>query len=274
MLCIKHAYFCTKLFTLILLSKRRILLLVGVLYVVIFVSSCVSHRSLQYLNETLPSSNEAYEIIVPKIKLNKGSKILVEIRSPDPDMQKLLSVKAYESQSNSFQFIVDGLVLNDNGEITLPLVNTISLLDLTIEEAQIRVKEKLEIFLKEVTIYIKCINYQITVLGEVNKPGTYTFYDETPNIYQVLSLAGDLTHYANRSKVGKISINNSIIKRTTINLNNNDVFVNKQFYLTRGDVIIVPSRRYKAIEMSMVPWKTIVTATASLAVLLKIFNLY
>ena len=45
------------------------------------------------------------------------------------------------------------------------------------------------------------VNYKVSVLGEVARPGTYTFYQPSVNIFDVIAAAGDLTYYGNRHKV-------------------------------------------------------------------------
>lgn len=37
------------------------------------------------------------------------------------------------------------------------------------------------------------MDYKISVLGEVTKPGTYDISNEKVNVFQALALAGDLT---------------------------------------------------------------------------------
>ena len=51
-------------------------------------------------------------------------------------------------------------------------------------------------------VSVKNTNYKITVLGEVNKPGTYNIPEAQTTVLEVLGLAGDLTIYGNRRYFG------------------------------------------------------------------------
>jgi polysaccharide export outer membrane protein len=44
-------------------------------------------------------------------------------------------------------------------------------------------------------------NFKVSVLGEVNRPGTFRVEDERINIFQALALAGDMTLFSVRSDV-------------------------------------------------------------------------
>ena len=50
-------------------------------------------------------------------------------------------------------------------------------------------------------VSLRTLNYKVTVLGEVNKPGTYTIVDNQSNLLSALGLAGDLTKYGLRDNI-------------------------------------------------------------------------
>lgn len=60
------------------------------------------------------------------------------------------------------------------------------------------------------------MNAKVTILGEVNSPGTYTFVEKNISLLQALGLAGDLTIDGNRKDI--IFIREFNGKRTTKNI--------------------------------------------------------
>src|SRR5690606_30102673 len=95
---------------------------------------------------------------------------------------------------------VDYLV-DASGEIDYPVIGKIKIGVLTQEEVRELLRQKLADYLKDPIINIRLRNFTITVLGEVNRPGTYPVNGEQITILKALGLAGDLTIKAVRSNV-------------------------------------------------------------------------
>ncbi len=47
---------------------------------------------------------------------------------------------------------------------------------------------------------LNIINFEVTVLGEVNNPGTFKIVDPEANILYALSLSNDITQFGNRKR--------------------------------------------------------------------------
>ena len=65
-------------------------------------------------------------------------------------------------------------------------------------------------------VNVRLLNGKVTVLGEVNNPGTYTFTEKNITLFQCLGLAGDLTIDGNRQDI--ILIRETDGKRTVVNI--------------------------------------------------------
>ena len=64
---------------------------------------------------------------------------------------------------------------------------------LTKSETENLVKSKLKDYLKEEPVVnVRFINYKISVIGEVNRPSTFTIANEKVNVFEALAMAGDL----------------------------------------------------------------------------------
>ena len=100
--------------------------------------------------------------------------------------------------------------MDSQGNIEIPILGKIYLKNLTIEEAKEKIQTRADDFLVNSTVIVKHINFEITILGEVNRPGTYTVYKDNITILEALGLSGDLSDYANRKKIKLIRDNNII----------------------------------------------------------------
>ena len=73
--------------------------------------------------------------------------------------------------------------------------------NLTIEETKELIQSEIDEYLKMTMVIVKLVNYNVTLVGEVNKPGQYKVYQDRINIFEMISMAGDLTVYAKRNDI-------------------------------------------------------------------------
>ena len=99
---------------------------------------------------------------------------------------------------------------------------------LSIEEARNKIEKKVAEWIVDPVVICKMVSFKISILGDVNRPGTYTFYQDNVSIFDVVSAAGDLSYYGNREEVKiirKTSTYDEIIK---VDLRDVDVFALKK----------------------------------------------
>ena len=96
---------------------------------------------------------------------------------------------------------VQSYLIDVNGNIEFPVLGSMKIQGLTRVEATEMLKEKLSEYIKDPIVNIRLINFTITVLGEVNTPGTFTVQNERISLNDALGLAGDLTIYGKRDNV-------------------------------------------------------------------------
>jgi polysaccharide export outer membrane protein len=139
-----------------------------------------------------------------------------------------------------------GYLIDQNGQITYPILGKIQAEGLT--------KTQLTDFLvKELTdrkllvdpiVTIRHLNFRISVMGEVVRPGVYTIQNEKISILEGLSLAGDITIYGRRDNVLVIREDvkgNKTLKR--LNLNSKEVLKSPYYFLESDDIVYVePSK--------------------------------
>ena len=95
------------------------------------------------------------------------------------------------------------LVEND-GTIDFPIIGRIHLAGMTIPQANEAIKEKVAPYLQDKN---DCIvntiieNYEITVMGEVNRPNTFTISRYKCTVLEALAMAGDMTVWGKRDNV-------------------------------------------------------------------------
>ena len=88
---------------------------------------------------------------------------------------------------------MQGYLVDIYGNVNFPVIGIIKLSGLTKSQAISYLNEQLAPYLKNAIVTIQFMNYKITVLGEVLRPGQYPISNEKVTLLDALGLAGDMT---------------------------------------------------------------------------------
>ena len=136
--------------------------------------------------------------------------------------------------------------IDPDGMINFPVLGKIKLSGLNRTQATTMLQEKLTDYIKDPIVDIETVNYRITVLGEVARPGTFTATNERITLIEALSLAGDLTIYGERENVLVIQDYDGKKTYTRVNLKSDDLFNSPVYYLSQNDVVYVEPNKTRA----------------------------
>jgi len=145
------------------------------------------------------------------------------------------------SQSSAPGYLVDSL-----GEIEYPIIGKIRVSGLTTGEVRDVIRSKVKTYLKEPTVFVRFLNFKISLLGEVARPQVYNIPNEMITLPEAISLAGDLTLYARRDSIEIIRNENGKKIFGYVNLNTRELFNSPYFYLHANDVVYVKPSKAKA----------------------------
>jgi len=140
-----------------------------------------------------------------------------------------------------------GYLVNSDGNIQMPTLGNVPAEGLTKKQLTENITKKILAtgLLLNPIVQIRQLNFEVTVLGEVNHPTVITVPSEQISLVKALGLAGDLTIYGKRDNV--LLIREEAGKRTTrhINLNSIDFLNSPYYYLKPNDVIYVEPSKAK-----------------------------
>lgn len=139
---------------------------------------------------------------------------------------------AYETELISYS-------VDDKGNINFPFVGSINVKDLTINQAKEKIEKSLSQYLRDVSVIVRFVANKVTVLGEVNQPGQFEFYDEKVTIFQALGFANGTSSFGNISNVTLIREKDNVIKYYYLDLTKKNIVESEYYYLLPNDVLIV-----------------------------------
>lgn len=241
-------------------------------------ASCRPTRNLAYfsdLQEQQIYAEQIRETSEPAIQPDDLLSITVTSLSPEANslfnrgVLPAGTVTDFSTDNRRTNIQSEGYLVDDEGYIDFPVIGKVKLGGLTKKESKDCLKTLLKEYLKEPIVHIRYLNYRITVIGEVNRPSTFTIPSEKINILAALGMAGDMTAFGKRENVLVIREENGERKMTRLNLNNTDVFSSPYFYLQQNDVLYVEPDRLKQVNASTNPRTiSIIASATSLAIVI------
>ncbi|HEY0299643.1 MAG TPA: polysaccharide biosynthesis/export family protein [Arachidicoccus sp.] len=238
------------------MDKKFLLTLSVVIFSFSFLfQSCVTKRNLVYFSN-LPDSTLYREAITnqtePVIQPNDLLNIKVATLSPDANILfnsgSLPMNNAQTGISQSADVAaVQGYLVDQNGQIDFPVLGKITLGGLTREQARNMIAAEVAKTAKDPIVNIQIVNFKVTVIGEVAKPGMFSIANNKVNVLEALGMAGDMTPYAVRENVLIIHEKDGVRSTERLNLTDKNIFNSPFFYLQQNDIVYVqPENRLKA----------------------------
>ena len=216
-------------------------------------TSCGSTKNIAYFQNSdwidFDKSKFLYDAhIMPKDVLT----ITVSTVNPDAAIPFNLTVPTTVNQSHSTysQPVLQSYLVDNNGNIDFPILGTLSVGGLTKSACEKMIHDKIQPYLnanENPVVTVRMSSYSISVIGEVNRPGSYQVSREKINVLEALAQAGDLTIYGVRDRVKLIREDASGRKEIhTLNLNDANLISSPYYYLQQNDIVMVEPNKVKA----------------------------
>lgn len=234
--------------------------------VLIVLNSCATKKEVLYLQDIDSRGIGEIAYQIPTIQPNDILKISIESLSPEaavPYNKAIISTTTRDLQLMQ----LDGYVVNLDHTVTLPILGKISTQNKTPEEFAEFLANKLitEGHLSDARVDVRLINAKVTVLGEVNKPGTFNYTDQNMTLLQALGYAGDLTITGERRDILITREVDGGRKVSHIDLTS-AAFMNSEYYFIKpNDVIVVNPNISKVKNAGLVSNTGTVLTIVSLA---------
>lgn len=221
----------------------------------VFFTACTSTKKIIYLQDVVPLKQQEieqkYEVIIHGDDLLA---IMVNSRDPELALPFNMPMVSYQLGSNAGgQQRVLGYLVDTNGNIDFPILGEIHVEGLTRMQLTELIKNKLieGDLIKDPIVTVQFLNFKISVMGEVGRPGSFTISGDRITLLEALSMAGDLTIYGRRDRVGVIRENNG--KRTILfhDLRSADIFNSPCYYLQQNDIVYVEPNKAKSGQSSI-----------------------
>ena len=245
----------------------------------ILLASCQSYKKVPYLQDSGEAQRAVAEAKLYDARIMPKDLLTIVVSCTDPELAEPFNltvatpVSAAQSSLTS-QPALQQYLVDNRGNIEFPILGTLHIGGLTKSEAETLIKGKLSDYIKESPIVtVRMANYKISVIGEVNAPGTFTISNEKVNLFEALAMAGDMTVYGLRDNVRLIREDADGHQHIiTLDMNRADIVQSPYYYLQQNDILYVTPNKTKAktadISTSTTIWFSVVGTLVLLASLI------
>ena len=216
---------------------------------VVLLAACSAPKEVLYLQDISLIKEEAidksYEVIIHKDDL-----LAIIVNSKDPELALPFNMPLVSYQiggQNVSQQRLVGYLVNQDGNIDFPILGEIHVEGLTRMQVTELIKKRLieEELIKDPIVTVQFLNFKVSVIGEVGRPGTFDISGDRITLLEALSMAGDLSIYGRRDRVAVIREKDG--KRSILyhDLRSSDIFQSPCYYLQQNDIVYVEPNNAK-----------------------------
>jgi polysaccharide biosynthesis/export protein len=232
----------------------------------IILSACASSKKTTYLQGNVGVQPVNFDTFI-----QPDDQLLIIVSSENPEVAAPYNLKTTTIQSYNVNQIAQEMqqyyIVDPIGNISMPILGNVNVGGLSRADATNKISNILKNgHIKDATINLRIMNFKISVLGEVNKPGVFAINTERVTILEALAMAGDLSIYGKRDNVLLIREKNGQKSFQRIDLTKSDIVSKPEYYLMQNDVLYVEPNKTKTNSSAIGPNISIGISALSLVV--------
>ena len=254
--------------------KKILYSLLVIALAIVSLNSCVTQKKLTYFQEITSASKDSINrryVCQTEPIIKMGDALTITISALDQEAVLPFNLPTVVSASpssntlsttNSQQYYL----VDEDGNITFPILGKLHVLGLKRTEIEDLIKDKLEGQIVDPVVVVHLLNARVTVMGEVSQPGQYTMQNGRMTLADALACAGDLTPYGKRDNILITREVNGKLEFARLNLNSAEIFMSPYYYLQQNDIIYVSPNQVRAVSSQNIGlWLSMVSTVASAA---------
>lgn len=250
------------------MTKKLILILIA-----FTILSCASKKNILYYQDIKKSDQSAIQYMPNEVQINDILYIKISSQIAESAQPFNIDINSSSTPINIESIKIQGYLVSQEGSIVFPILGNIKVAGKSTDEVQKLIENILRTkgYLNDPIVSVRIINSKVTVLGEVTKPGTYSFDEQNISLNQAIGYAGDLTINGIRKNVLLIREVNGKRTYVKLDLTSTDWFNSPYYYVKQNDVIVVNPNGAKVITSGYL--KDIGAALGTLTFLLTVYIL-
>ena len=235
--------------------------LIVALLAVVF-ASCVPQKKMLYLkNAEMAAENLSREYVNDRTldyRLQPGDNLYIHVvNTIDERSAASINGDVRGYLSSDANIYLQTTTIDKDGYVEMPLVGKIEVKNLTVDEAKDRLQTAINTYVNGSMLVVKLASFNLTLLGEVSRPGMYKVYQQRINLFEAVALAGNMTNFAKKSDVKIIRQTDHGSEIVTVDMGQADILSSPYYYLKPNDIIYVEPLKIKQWGFTTFPYSTV-----------------
>jgi polysaccharide export outer membrane protein len=229
--------------------------------------SCVPRKKLSYFNDVdeMPGFQ-----VNPRLqkRIMPFDRLYIKVMSIDPQISQIFSTNEEVRSGTSGASGIIGYLVDEEGNVNYPFVGLINVISLTPAEAGEKIQVALNDYVSNTSVIVKYVDNYVTVMGEVNRQGVFTFSQDKISSYDAIGLGGGITRYGNRKNVIVTRRVGEKLMHYKLNLSDSKIASKDYYYILPSDVIIVEPLNAISSSYQNITYTTILASITTLIAIL------
>lgn len=258
--------------------NRKLSLQLVSLFFVLLLTACTSSKKILYLQDVQPLKQQDIENQY-EVKIHNDDLLAIMVNSKNPELALPFNMPLVSYQmgyQSAYGQKILGYLVDSDGNIDFPILGKIHVAGMTRKELTAYLKQRLidEDYIKDPIVTIQFLNFKISVMGEVNRPGSFDISSDRITLLEALSKAGDLTIYGRRDRVAVIREVDGVRTILYHDLRSSDIFQSPCYYLQQNDIVYVEPNKAKTGQSrinqnnSVSVWTSVISVLTSIVTLI------
>jgi polysaccharide export outer membrane protein len=218
-------------------------------------------------NANAPSTMSTVRSTQEEQYITSGDELYIRINSMD-EYTEYYNITTEGGMYGRYDPSLSSYTVEINGTVFLPMIGNIYVSGFTLEEAGKKIQEMYKGYLNQPAVNVRYVDKIVTVIGEVNDPGVYTFTKREIPILEAIAYASDMTVYGNRNKIMIIREEENVIYRHRIDITEPGVQSSKYYNIQPNDIIYVEPLKRRIWGFAELPLPLMLTTVTTVILVL------
>lgn len=235
-----------------MVKHKHILFLLGTALCILLLSSCVTARKVNYMQEPdkhIP--HYADTLTFEDYTLRDGDRLYIYVYSLDEKISRMYnagtSSNTLRQQLNngnmSGSYDLYTYLVDDEGFIDFPTIGKVQVQGLTTREVKRKLEGELSTLLKEIpgfstiSVEVNVIQRTFSIIGM--QSGRYAINKEKMTIFEALAMAGDIGEFGDRAEIKLVREKGGQTVIKTFDVRSKDIINSEFYYVEPNDIIYI-----------------------------------
>lgn len=214
-------------------------------------SGCVPNKKLVIAQDKTLKKPQDQEYVhrlpnnTPDCLLEPGDVIAVRITHVDllNENYQQASIDNYSKPGASNN--PDGYEVSEAGSIHLSILGEVAVGGMTLNDAERAIEKASENVYSKPSVKVSLLNTEVTILGEILRPGTYPTSQCSKGLFDIIGLAGGTTTMADLESVKVIRSRGDSTEVYFVDLSNELLLSQANYHALPGDVVYIKPLKRK-----------------------------